>query len=412
MCWTGGISSVRDLGRGAAGIVYEARHLFTGRFVAVKLLLPQVRRKDHAELRARLEREGRALASIHHPGVVEVLDGGLTPEGYSFLVMEMLEGRTLEGLLAARTKLSVTNTVGLALQLCDALDAVHRAGVVHRDVKPSNIIVLRGSAGLEVIKLVDFGVAKLLDSGSAEKLTQAGAIIGTPEYMSPEQLLGESDVDPRSDVYSLGAMLYECLSGATPHQGTYSKILFNAAGDKPTTALHTVAPDVPRELGAVIDQAIARSPAARFSGMRDLAAAIEAAVPGSSRRTMLRTPPPLPGNAAAGTEQRRAARAAYNTPVHLVLRDGVVDGRSEDVSEGGLLVLTRAVCAPGQRVSIRFALPMEGKVVSVEADVRWVRGAQGVDRQGMNALGVEFVDLPVPVRTSIARYVGLMSDAP
>src|SRR6202034_3120630 len=111
-------------------------NMVTGRFIGAKMLVLRARRKHTPELRARLEREGRALASIHHPGVVEGLDGGLSPEGDSDLVMEMLEGRTLEGRLAARGKLSVTDTVGIALQLCDALEAVHRAEVVHRDVKP------------------------------------------------------------------------------------------------------------------------------------------------------------------------------------------------------------------------------------------------------------------------------------
>jgi serine/threonine-protein kinase len=400
---------LRDIGRGAAGVVYEARHLFTGRFVAAKLLVGQARRKDHTELRARLEREGRALASIRHPGVVEVLDGGLTPEGYSFLILEMLEGRTLEGLLAARSTLSVNNTVGLALQLCDALDAVHRAGVVHRDVKPSNIIIMRGAAGVEVVKLVDFGVAKLIEPAPDDKLTKDGAIIGTPEYMSPEQLLGEGAVDLRSDVYSLGVTMYECLSGATPNEGSYQKILLSAAGPEPSAPLRTVAPAVPMALAEVVDRAIAKSASARFESTQALAKAIEQAVPGASRRTTLRTPPPLP-EAKAAVEQRRVPRAPYNTPVRLVLGEGVVDGRSEDISEGGLLVLTMAECDPGQRVALRFALPMEGTVVSVEADVRWVRRARGVDRHGLNALGIQFCDLPPAVRDSVTRYVALMGD--
>ncbi|HEY3817660.1 MAG TPA: serine/threonine-protein kinase [Polyangiaceae bacterium] len=403
---------LRDLGRGAAGVVYEARHLFTGRFVAVKMLLPQARRKDHAELRTRLEREGRALASIRHPGVVEVLDGGLTVEGYSYLALEMLEGRTLEGMIAARNKLPVNDAVGLALQLCDALGAVHGAGVVHRDVKPSNIIVVRGTPGFEVVKLLDFGVAKLLDSVSEDKLTRAGAVVGTPDYMPPEQLLGEGDIDARSDVYSLGVTLYECLSGATPHQGNYSRILISAAGGPPVTPLSAAAPDVPKALGAVVDQAIARAPAARFGTMRDMAIAIEHAIPGATRTTKLRSPPPLPGQQAGTVEHRRAARAPYNTPVRLVVQGGTVDGRTEDISEGGLLILTPAVCAAGQSVSARFALPMDGKVASVEAAVRWVRGARGVDRQGINAIGLEFCDAPAPVRDSIARYVKLMSSQP
>jgi hypothetical protein len=205
--------------------------------------------------------------------------------------------------------------------------------------------------------------------------------------------------------------LYECLSGATPHQGSYSKILLSAAGGPPVTPLHAAASDIPKALGAVVDQAISRAPAARFATMRDMAAAIEHAIPGATRRTKLRSPPPLPGQQ-AGTEHRRAARAPYNTPVRLIVQGGTVDGRTEDISEGGLLVLTPAVCAAGQSVSARFALPMDGKVASVEAAVRWVRGARGVDRQGINAIGLEFCNAPEPVRDSVARYVALMSSQP
>jgi serine/threonine-protein kinase len=402
---------LRDLGRGAAGVVFEARHLFTGRFVAVKLLLSQATRKGHAELRARLEREGRALASIRHPGVVQVLDGGLTPDGYSYLVLEMLEGRTLEGLLAARSKLSVADTVGVALQLCDALEAVHHAGVVHRDVKPSNIIVLKRPGGVEVVKLVDFGVAKLMEPAPSEKLTQHGAILGTPAYMSPEQLLVEGELDPRSDVYSLGATLYECLSGKTPHEGNYGQILRSAAGGQPHVPLRSLVPEIPQRLGEVVDRTLARFPASRFASMKALFAAIEQAVPGASHRTTLRDPLPSAGpSKPSSVEHRRVARAPYSTPVRLVLPDGGIDGRSEDISEGGLLVLSRTDCTAGQRITLRFALPMEGNVVSVEADVRWARAALGVEKQGLCAIGLEFVHLPDPVRASVEHYVALMAE--
>jgi serine/threonine-protein kinase len=405
---------LRDIGRGAAGAVYEARHLFTGRFVAVKILLSQVRRKDQEELRARLQREGRALASIRHPGIVEVLDGGVTAEGCSYLVMEMLEGRTLEGLIAARTTLSVSDTVGVALQICDALEAVHRSGVVHRDVKPSNVIILRDAAGLERVKLLDFGVAKVLEPSEDEKLTRTGAVIGTPAYMSPEQLLAEGDVDTQTDIYSLGVTMYECLSGTTPHQGSYAKALLSAAQGKAPPALGSIAPETPQRLAAIVDRAMEGARTSRFASVVDLSAAIEQAVPRASRRTTLLGP--SPGSSPTSQkpthveQRRRGARAPYSTPVHLVVQGGVVDGRSEDISEAGLLILSMAICAMGQRVALRFALPMEGKVVSVEADVRWVRVAHGPDKQGLSAMGLEFFELSEPVRASIARYVSLMSD--
>jgi serine/threonine-protein kinase len=309
---------LRDIGRGAAGAVYEARHLFTGRFVAVKILLSQARRKDQEELRARLQREGRALASIRHPGVVEVLDGGVTAEGCSYLVMEMPEGRTLEGLIAARTTLSVSDTVGVALQICDALETVHRSGVVHRDVKPSNAIILRDAAGLERVKLLDFGIAKVLEPSEDEKLTRTGAVIGTPAYMSPEQLLAEGDVDTQTDIYSLGVTMYECLSGTTPHQGSYAKALLSAAQGKAPPALGSIAPETPQQLAAVVDRAMegaghrgsrALQTCRRPSSRPSPGPAVErlCSVPPSGRRRPRRSRP-TSSSAGAGRERPTALR--------------------------------------------------------------------------------------------------------
>jgi serine/threonine protein kinase len=401
---------LRDLGRGAAGAVHEARHLFTGRLVAVKVLVPQVRREEHEEMRERLRREAQMLASIRHPGVVEVLDGSLTDGGVAYIVLEMLEGRTLEGLLTARRTLSLADTVGVGLQLCDALQAVHRAGVVHRDVKPGNVIVLHDAVG-ERIKLLDFGIAKLQDEGLDDKLTAAGFVLGTPAYMAPERLLGRGgEDDALTDVYSVGATLFDCLSGQTPYSGTYPEIVRRVAAATPTPALRSVAPDVPEALAHVVDRALAKSPMARFATAPALAHALEQAVPGAVRATSLLGPPsPSAGITRPDAQRRRAPRAPYNTPVRLLLEKGVLDGRCEDISEGGMLVLSEATCSPGQRVAVRFALPMEGKVVSVEADVRWVRAASGVDTRGLRALGLEFVALPEPVRTSVGRYVELMT---
>ena len=401
---------LRDLGRGAAGAVFEARHLFTGRIVAVKMVMPQSRGANIPELRARLQREGRALAAIRHPGVVDVLDGGVTLDGSPFIVMEMLEGRTLEGLIAARTRLPVPASVAVALQLCDALEAVHRAGVVHRDVKPSNIVIVKATEGREVVRLVDFGVARFEQPGE-DKLTSQGAVLGTPAYMPPEQLLQHGDpVDATFDLYALGVTLYECITGATPHQGNFAQVLLSVAREGPPSSVRTSLPEIAPALAAVVDRSIAKSRTDRYQTARELAAAIEEAVPGATRNTALLGPPPAPKGVLTGEQRRRTPRAPYNTPARLVLRDGkAIDGRTEDVSESGALVLSFADCEPSQRVGLRFALPMDGKIVGVEADVRWVRASDEPGSHGMRAIGLEFVQPPAEVRASIARYVQLMS---
>lgn len=401
---------LRDLGRGAAGAVFEARHLFTGRIVAVKMVMPHSRGANIPELRARLQREGRALAAIRHPGVVDILDGGVTLDGSPYIAMEMLEGRTLEGLITARTRLPVLASVAVALQLCDALDAVHRAGVLHRDVKPANIVVIKGIDGREVVRLVDFGVAKL-DLPSEEKLTGQGAIIGTPAYMAPEHLLQEAgNPDATMDTYAVGVTLFECLTGAMPHPGSFAQVLLSVAREGPPASVRAIFPEVPPALADVVDRSIAKARADRYQTAQELAAALERAMPDVSRQTALLGPPPTPKGAAAGEQRRRTPRAPYNTPVRLTLRDGKgIDGRTEDISESGALVLSFADCEPSQRVGLRFALPMEGKIMGIEADVRWVRASDKQGSQGMRAIGLEFVQPPFEMKTSIARYVQLMS---
>jgi serine/threonine protein kinase len=401
---------LRDLGRGAAGVVFEARHLFTGRFVAVKMLAPGALPSNLAELRARLQREGEAMASVRHPGVVDVLDGGVAIDGASYVVMEMLEGRTLQGLLAARMRLSTENTAALAIQLCGALAAVHDAGIVHRDVKPSNIIVVRDKGGLERAKLVDFGLAKV-DTPGGEKLTAAGMAVGTPAYMSPEQLLALDDVDHTSDIYAVGVTMFECLSGFMPYSGTYAQVVLGATSDAPPPSVRAANADVPEALAHVVERAIAKSRASRFSSARELAVAIEAAVTGATRPTTLLGPPPLPKRALEAQQSRRTRRAPYNTPAELVRRGArapAVEGRTEDISEGGMLVLSQSEFAVHERVAVRLALPITGTVVSIEAQVRWARTAPKLAR-GARATGLEFVDLPDVARAAIAKYVSVMA---
>ena len=401
---------VRDLGRGAAGVVFEARHLFTGRIVAVKMVMPYSRGANMPELRARLQREGRAMAAIHHPGVVEILDGGVTLDGSPYIVMDMLEGRTLEGLVASRRRLPVAASVAVALQLCDALDAVHGAGVVHRDVKPANIVVVKGIGQREVVRLVDFGIA-VFERASEEKLTSQGAVLGTPAYMPPEHLLQQGGpADATVDVYAVGVTLYECLTGVMPHPGNLAQVLLSVSREGPPSSVRTILPEVPSALAAVVDRSIAKARADRYRTARDLAAAIEEAVPAASRHTTLLGPPAVPTDGVSGEQRRRAARVPYNTPCRLTIRDGHIDGRTEDIAESGVLVLSFADCEPSQRVALRFALPMDGKIVAIEADVRWVRASDQPTRQGMRAIGLEFVQPPAEMKASIAQYVKLMSE--
>jgi serine/threonine protein kinase len=407
----------RELGRGAGGVVFEAVHRFTNRSTALKVMSPDIPRNLVSEQSARLIREARALASVRHPGIVEVLDGGKLADGTPFIVLELLKGRTLEGLLAARGKISREDTVAIGLQLCDALDALHRAGIVHRDLKPGNIFVVRDRDGAERLKLVDFGIAQV-NSGGEDKLTGIGALIGTPAYMSPEQLLA-MDSDHRADVYGLGVTLFECLTGRLPYEGNYQTVLIQVCSDE-TKVPRVVdfVPDVGQELSNVIEKSLARKADDRIQSAVEFGRLLNAAMPGARSRTFFLGAPPVPKFGPAprqptqqAQQRRRAPRAGYSTPVRIQLESGaLLDGRSEDVSEGGMLVICREVAEAGGIASVRFALPIEGKIVACQAHVRWVRAARPHEPQGPRAVGLEFFDMPDAMRASIGRYVTLMGE--
>jgi serine/threonine protein kinase len=405
----------RELGRGAGGLVFEAVHRLTHRVAALKVVSPDVPPAQLDEQCQRLLREAQTLASLRHPGIVEVLDAGMLQDGTPFIVMEKLEGRTLEGLLAARGKLSREDSVAIGLQLCDSLDALHRGSVVHRDLKPSNIFIVLDRDGIERLKLLDFGIVQVR-TAEQDKLTGIGALIGTPGYMSPERLLA-LDSDHRTDVYALGATLFECLTGRLPYEGNYPSVLLQACSpDTKVPKVTDYVPDIGPELSLVIEKAIARQPEDRIPTALEFGRALYAAMPTARARTFFLGAPPVPkfapppSKALQPVEQRRKTpRAAYATPVQIRFEDGrAVDGRSEDVSEGGMLVFCRDMASAGGIATVRFALPIEGKVIALQTHVRWVRAARPNEPQGPRAIGLEFIDVPEGMRVSIARYVTLM----
>ncbi len=404
-----------ELGKGAGGQVFEALHRITHRTVAIKVVSPDVPRSLFAQQSSRLLREARALAAVRHPGVVEVLDGGLLSDGSPFVVLEKLEGRTLEGLLAARGKIGKEDTVAIGLQLADALDAMHRAGVIHRDLKPGNIFVVRDKDGTERLKLLDFDIARV-PTAAQDRLTGIGALIGTPAYMSPEQLLG-IEVDARADIYGAGVTLFECITGRLPYEGNYQSVLLQVcAPDAKPPSLLQLSPDAGPDLAAVVARALARSTDERFPAAVDLGRALYAVLPQARSRTFFLGPPPAPRfgppasrQAILAEQRRKSPRVGYATPMQILLPTGNIDGRTEDISEGGALLICRESCEVGGQASIRFALPIEGKVVTCPVHVRWVRAARPNEPDGPRAIGVEFIEPTDAMRASIGKYVELMS---
>lgn len=255
------------------GAVYAATNDVTGRAVAIKWMLPSVARS--AEAVARFLAEARATARIEHPNVIQVLDMG--QDGAApFLVMERLRGESLGERLARVGRLSVAETLAVMIPACRGIAEAHSEGIIHRDLKPDNIFLCEGKDGSpRPPKVLDFGISKLYEEGDAKKLTQTGSIMGTPLYMSPEQVAARLDPDPAFDVYSVGIVLYECLAGRLPFDadGLFALLQKISSGD--ATPLRVAAPDVPPEVEEVVMRAMHVNRAFRYSSMEELAAELQ-----------------------------------------------------------------------------------------------------------------------------------------
>ncbi|MEP6636104.1 MAG: protein kinase [Acidobacteriota bacterium] len=252
---------VERLGIGGMGTVYRARHLLIDRAVAVKVLNPRFVEDEAAQVRFR--REAKAAGRLQHANAVGVTDFGQTSDGYVYIVMELLEGRTLREVLAKEAPLDTARAVALMLQTAAAVAAAHEAGIIHRDLKPANIFIVQNSEVPAVVKVLDFGIAKLaadsLDEDDPKTLTLVGAMIGTPRYMSPEQCDG-AELTPAADVYSLGVILYEMLSGVVPFSGTTPlSIAMKHASEAPRPP-HEHVSTIPLALEEVVLHALEKRP--------------------------------------------------------------------------------------------------------------------------------------------------------
>ena len=262
---------LRKVGEGAMGEVYEAEHAHMRRKVAVKVL----HRKFEADADAvsRLKREADSTGSLAHPNIVDSIDFGRSADGHVYLVMEWLDGETLEARVR-RGPLALAEAIDIAIQTAGGLAMAHRRGIVHRDVKPANIYLTRGPDGALSVKILDFGIAKLAIEQT--RLTGTGAVIGTPNYMAPEQALAE-DIDGRADQYSLGVILYEMVAGEPPFQADSPlAVLHQHTSAKPVRlAVRARDRHIPRTLEATVMRCLEKDPAARFPSMESLVSALE-----------------------------------------------------------------------------------------------------------------------------------------
>lgn len=304
----------RSLGAGGMGHVFLAEHTSLRKQVALKILSPRMAASGDDQA-ARFLREARAGSRLSHPGIVDINDFGTTESGLPFFVMELLEGEDLGHRLDRDEQLPWPVARDLTLQILDALSAAHAKGVIHRDLKPENCFLTKEPSGAERIKLVDFGIAKLLSEPDAKTLTADGRILGTPHYMAPEQAIGK-EIDGRADLYAATIMLFEMLTGRPPFNEGPAMAILSQHLTQPPPSLREVDStlDVPRLLEAIIVKGLAKDPGERFASAEEFSAALRA-LDGSDAVL------PMAGAAGQSTARRRPWGPAWGV---LVLGGGLL----------------------------------------------------------------------------------------
>jgi serine/threonine-protein kinase len=265
----------RLIGSGGIGVVAQATHLVLGRQVALKLLRSDL--NDRAEVVARLAREARAAARLRGEHVTRILDVGELEGGGPYLVMEYLEGSDFRALLAEAGRFGIGDALDYVLQACEAVAEAHAAGIVHRDLKPANLFLTRGPDSAPLVKVLDFGISKAVgpeQSAASVSLTSSASLMGTPLYMSPEQLKNAREVDVRTDLWALGAILYEFLAGRPPFVARSLPELCVMLEQQEPVSLCLLRPEVPAELGAVVERCLRKHRAERYGSVADFARAL------------------------------------------------------------------------------------------------------------------------------------------
>ncbi|MBL8942719.1 MAG: protein kinase [Myxococcales bacterium] len=348
---------LRMIGQGGMGRVYEARHARLGaRRFAVKVMHEELARKP--ELVTRFRREAETACVAAHPNVVQVFDVAETEAGLPFIVAELLEGEDLGQRLSTTAKLPLATTVPIVRQLCAGLSAAHLQGVVHRDLKPDNVFLVGGDS--PTVKLLDFGIARVNDTGAGNR-TRTGVIMGTPAYMAPEQAKG-AKVDARADIYSVGAILYRCLTGHEPFEAEDPAATLTAVLTKEPKRPRSIAPEIPEAVELVIERAMARDVEQRFQTLAEFDAALGALHDDGEVSAVVSVPitgsqsgAPAPTDGTRAAQLARPLVAVLSVVAVLMIASGVAGllgrllARDEDGlggSEGMLVVLgTAAVLA-------------------------------------------------------------------
>ncbi len=269
------------IGSGGMGVVYRAVQPLIGKQVAIKVLKTEF--AGAQELVQRLLVEARAVNAIQHRGIIDIFGFGQLPDGRPYVVMELLHGKPLDVFIRERKKIPVDEAVMILDEMLAALGAAHRVGIVHRDLKPGNVFLRQTDDGAYAVKLLDFGIAKIVETQADSPLTQQGHILGTPEYMAPEQIRGEQ-VKPVTDLYSMGVIAFQMISGKLPFTGESTQVLFAHIEDEPP-ALSSLVPGLPTELEALVQHLLAKDPSQRLQSAEAVRKKLEPFLPRKVHRS-------------------------------------------------------------------------------------------------------------------------------
>jgi serine/threonine-protein kinase len=344
-----------DLGKGGSGVVVGARHRELDQRVAIKFLWPG---PLSSEALARFRGEARAASRIKNEHVVRIIDVSTTEVGIPFIVMEYLEGVDLERMLqqSPNRQVPVPDAIDFILQACQALVECHAQGIIHRDLKPSNLFCLQGDDGVPMIKVLDFGISKLGMVSNDSTVTDPCRILGSPSYMSPEQFDSPADVDLRTDIWALGVILYELVTGVSPFFETSVLKVWQKVRSEQPTPLETLRPDAPAELTAVVMKCLAKNREERHANVIELANALEPFAPPGARTSLARL--------LRVSDARGRARRAEDTPRHEAISEAptihsLLPGRAKSRTRWGpaLFLVGTAVALLWSTRSYRWLAP-------------------------------------------------------
>jgi eukaryotic-like serine/threonine-protein kinase len=335
------------LGTGGMASVWSATNMFTERDFAIKFMLPQVARTP--ESAARFLLEAKVSARIDHPNIIEVIDVGQTEDGALFLVMELLTGASLDvAIRRQQPPLTVHDFLFFMRDVAGGLAAAHRSGVVHRDLKPTNVFLHQDRDGRLVPKILDFGVSKILEEEQNTTLTLAGTVLGSPHYMSPEQAMGATDIDGRTDVFAFGGILFEALTGRRAYDAPNFNALIVSIATKPPDSIDELAPHLPESVRALVRDCLMTDKQARLASFDVIADRLTAMLP-ELERADLRLPSVIgaspPGASPMMTMQVSTLPPSTARPTETTLLGAIARRTARAALAGGVLLLLAVVVA-------------------------------------------------------------------